>query len=98
MSTAAAPRGAGRKQLVIEVAPLDAESEEELEDIETPEHARQARWQRVVQAAVKQSLRRTLWPLQTFLFPAACSAVAPALSPMTGVALTGKCICVVCGS
>ena len=48
----------GRKQLVIEVAPLDADSEEELEDIETPEHARQLRWQRVVQAAVKQSLRR----------------------------------------
>lgn len=43
---------------MIEVAPLDAESEEELEDVETPEHARQLRWQRVVQAAVKQSLRR----------------------------------------
>ncbi len=48
---------AGRRQLVIEVAPLDADSEEELEDVETPEHARQKRWGRVQQAAVKQCLR-----------------------------------------
>lgn len=48
---------AGRKQVVIEVAPVDEDSEEELEDVETPDHARQKRWQRVAQAAVKQSLR-----------------------------------------
>ena len=48
---------AGRKQLVIQVAPLDAASEEELEDVETPEYTRQKRWQRVQQAAVKQCLR-----------------------------------------
>ena len=48
---------AGRKQIVIEVADIDAPSEEELEDIETPDLQRRKRWQRVAQAATKQCLR-----------------------------------------
>lgn len=47
----------GRKQVVIEVATIDEDSEEELEDVETPNQSRQKRWQRVAQAAVKQCLR-----------------------------------------
>ena len=43
--------------MVIEVATIDEDSEEELEDVETPHQARQKRWERVAQAAVKQCLR-----------------------------------------
>ncbi len=43
--------------MVIEVATIDEDSEEELEDVETPNQSRQKRWQRVAQAAVKQCLR-----------------------------------------
>lgn len=51
------PCGSGRKQVVIEVATIDEDSEEELEDVETPNQARMKRWERVAQAAVKQCLR-----------------------------------------
>jgi hypothetical protein len=47
----------GRKQVAIKVALTDEDSEEEVEDVETPDQARVKRWQRVAQAAVKQSLR-----------------------------------------
>jgi 16S rRNA U1498 N3-methylase RsmE len=43
--------------VVIEVATIDEDSEEELEDVETPNQARMKRWERVAQAAVKQCLR-----------------------------------------
>lgn len=43
--------------MVIEVATIDEDSEEELEDVETPNQARMKRWERVAQAAVKQCLR-----------------------------------------
>lgn len=42
---------------MIEVADIDADSEEELEDIETPDVQRRNRWRRVAQAATKQCLR-----------------------------------------
>ncbi|EIE20800.1 alpha/beta knot [Coccomyxa subellipsoidea C-169] len=52
----------GRKQVVIEVATIDEDSEEELEDVETPNQSRQKRWHRVAQAAVKQCLRQASLP------------------------------------
>ncbi len=45
---------------MIEVADIDADSEEELEDIETPDVQRRNRWRRVAQAATKQCLRSVL--------------------------------------
>ena len=51
------------------MADIDADSEEELEDIETPDIQRRNRWRRVAQAATKQCLR---W-------------VRPALSSAQGV-------------
>jgi len=42
---------------VIEVADIDEDSEQELEDIETPDVQRRSRWRRVAQAATKQCLR-----------------------------------------
>ena len=42
---------------MIEVADIDADSEEELDDIETPDVQRRNRWRRVAQAATKQCLR-----------------------------------------
>ncbi len=45
---------------MIEVADIDAESEEELDDIETPDVQRRNRWRRVAQAATKQCLRLDL--------------------------------------
>lgn len=53
---------AGRKQIVIEVADIDADSEEELEDVETPDIKKKNRWRRVAQAATKQCLRCSLLP------------------------------------
>ena len=47
----------GRRQVVIEVVDIDADSEEELEDIETPDVRQRNRWRRVAQAATKQCLR-----------------------------------------
>lgn len=46
--------------MAIKVATVDEDSEEELEDVETPDQARIKRWQRVGQAAVKQCLRCVL--------------------------------------
>ena len=43
--------------MVIEIVDIDADSEEEMEDVETPDGRRKARWQRVAQAATKQCLR-----------------------------------------
>lgn len=43
--------------MVIEIVDIDADSEEEIEDVETPDGRRKARWQRVAQAATKQCLR-----------------------------------------
>ena len=48
---------AGRRQVVIEVVDIDADSEEEVEDIETPNVRQRNRWQRVAQSATKQCLR-----------------------------------------
>ncbi len=47
------------------MATLDEDSEEELEDVETPDQARIKRWERVGQAAVKQCLRCTSLRLST---------------------------------
>ena len=43
--------------MIIEVVSLSDDSEEEQEDVETPDIKRRNRWRRVAQAATKQSLR-----------------------------------------
>ncbi len=54
--------------MIIEIVDVDADSEEEVEDIETSDGRRKARWQRVAQAATKQCLRYKYIP--------ACQAAA----------------------
>ena len=43
--------------MIIEVVSVSDDSEEEQEDVETPDIKRRNRWRRVAQAATKQSLR-----------------------------------------
>ena len=43
--------------MIIEVVSVSDDSEEEQEDVETPDLKRRNRWRRVAQAATKQSLR-----------------------------------------
>ena len=51
------PWVAGRRPVIIEVVSVSDDSEEEQEDVETPDIKRRNRWRRVAQAATKQSLR-----------------------------------------
>ena len=63
------PHVAGRRPVVIEVVSVSDDSEEEQEDVETPDIKRRNRWRRVAEAATKQSLRCAPPMLQPVLPP-----------------------------
>ncbi|CAL8467991.1 g7529 [Coccomyxa elongata] len=78
----------GRKQVVIEVATIDEDSEEEVEDVETPNQTRMKRWERVAQSAVKQCLRAHTLAMRKPLHVSSLASIVAA-APLALVGMEG---------